>query len=664
MKNSTLNVVIGAFVFLTVMANLPMSAQAQQDNPARPRLKVGAAKAGEYIIKMKFADSAQLGAQKIAAQKAATEKGVRILAAMGKDISIQKTFASNGMIHMKSNVQSKIDFLKNHPDVEFVEPNYLLSIDPTAVDAMGVAPQSTDTYTQSYSSVQATEAWRIEKPYDHATAKTVVAVIDSGVDLTHGVIANSNSIWINEAEANGKPGVDDDGNGYIDDVRGWNFVARSPSVYDDNGHGTHVAGIVLGVGMDVLQSQVRESRTKIMALKFLDGSGSGSTADAIAAIDYAVRNGARVINNSWGGPSYSQALNNAYANAYNNGVLLVSAAGNNGQSLDTNPMYPAAFDTPSNITVAATSDSDTKASFSNFSQTAAHVAAPGVSIISTVPGTGCSAPGCFQMMSGTSMAAPFVAGLAALIIREAPQLSGYQVKGIILGQVDVKPVLSTRVQSSGRVNVLKSIQSAINNQGVAAWSPSYSVNVQRSIASESAASQNAAGCGLVKAISSGGNSGDGSGLFGDAQSMSVLFLVLLPFAVGFALRQRAQYRSARTVGRVKEQVADRGSEQVADRDYKRQYDRFKIAKDIVIKTGDHVIEASSDSLSVGGLSFNQDTNLEKGQKIKVQIAEMNEEIEAEIVWCAQSKSFGVKFLNITEALQNQMRMWTAGLTPT
>lgn len=652
MKNSTLNVVIGAFVYLTFVAG--SLSQAQTPQQAQPRLKVGAAKPGEYIIKMKSSESAQLGAQKVAAQKAATEKGVRILAALGKDVSVEKTFSSSGMIHMKSNVQSKIDFLKNHPDVEFVEPNYLLSIDPTTVEAMGVAPQATDTYTQSYSAVQATEAWRIEKPYDHATAKTVVAIIDSGVDLTHGVIANSNSIWVNEAELNGKPGVDDDGNGYIDDVRGWNFVARSGNIYDDNGHGTHVAGIVLGVGMDILQSQVRDARTRIMPLKFLDASGSGSTSDAIAAIDYAVRNGARVINNSWGGPSYSQALNNAYANAYNNGLVIVSAAGNNGQSLDSNPMYPAAFDTPSNITVAATSDSDAKASFSNYSQTLAHVAAPGVSIVSTVPGSGCSAPGCYQMMSGTSMAAPFVAGLAALIIREAPQLTGYQVKGIIMGQVDVKSVLSTRVQSSGRVNVLKSIQSAISNQGTTAWSPSYSVSVQRSLASESSPQQQAAGCGLVKALSNG-QSNDGGGLFGDAQSMSVLFLILLPFAVGFVLRQR----SARTSTDISHQTTEQ-----TDRGYKRQYDRFKIAKDIVIKTGDHVIEASSDSLSVGGLSFNQDTNLEKGQKIKVQIAEMNEEIEAEIVWCAQSKSFGVKFLNITEALQRNIQMWTAGLTPT
>ena len=164
-------------------------------------------------------------------------------------------------------------------------------------------------------------------------------------------------------------------------------------------------------------------------------------------------------------------------------------------------MYPAAFDTPSNITVAATSDSDVKASFSNYNTSLVHVAAPGVAIVSTVPGS-CTAPGCYQMMSGTSMAAPFVAGLAALVIREAPQLSAYQVKGIITAQVDVKSALASRVQSSGRVNAFKAIQSAITNVGTTNWSPTYVANYSAdssSIASNSASPKS--GCGMVKSLS-------------------------------------------------------------------------------------------------------------------------------------------------------------------
>jgi len=181
-------------------------------------------KEGEYIIKMK-ADSQ--GRQSAQQQKATTNKALRILSALGKDVEIKRTFSSSSMVQMKSMSQSKIDFLKNHPDVEFIEPNYILSIDPKDAKPFGVPPGGADDYTQSYSAVQVTEAWAIAKPYNDSTTKTVVAIIDTGLDLTHGVFADSNSLWTNTAELNGTSGVDDDGNGYIDDINGWNFVAHS-----------------------------------------------------------------------------------------------------------------------------------------------------------------------------------------------------------------------------------------------------------------------------------------------------------------------------------------------------------------------------------------------------------------------------------------------------
>jgi len=381
------------------------------------------------------------------------------------------------MMHVKTDNKNQIDYLKHHPDVEFVEPNYILSSGPSDVSPLATPPQAGDYYSQSYSAVKVTESWAVAKAYNHATAKTIVAVIDTGLDYNHGVFKDSNGLWINTAELNGLPGVDDDGNGYVDDVRGWNFFARNNYVMDDNEHGSHVAGIVLGTGMDILEKPIRESRILIMPLKFLDQNGSGSTSDAIMAMTYAVNNGAKVINNSWGGGSYSRALHEAYTYAYNRNVVIVSAAGNDGSNIDNYPMYPAGLDTPSNITVAATTDSDYLSSFSNFSvQGLVHVAAPGSSILSAVPakGASCAAPGCFKYMSGTSMAAPFVAGLAALAIREAPQLSAYQVKGIILGSIDYKVSLNNRVQTSGRVNALKSIQGAVNNAQTISWNPTYS----------------------------------------------------------------------------------------------------------------------------------------------------------------------------------------------
>jgi len=623
------------FVAIISILILGVTTQAQS-------LKVGKVVANEYIVKMK-APSGQ--APSAASQKAATEKGRRILNALGSDVQIKKQFSESRMIYMKSASASKVDFLKNHPDVEYVEPNYILSIDPKDTQAMGVPPTNADTYIQSYANTQVQQAWQIAKAYNHATPKTVVAVVDTGLDLNHGVFADSNSIWTNTAELNGQPGVDDDGNGYIDDVRGWNFVDGSSSIYDDADHGTHVAGIILGLGQDITEFPVRESRIQIMPLKFLDGFGSGTTADAIAAINYAVNNGARVINNSWGGPSYSQALNDAYANAYNHDVVLVTAAGNSGYNIDTTPMYPAAFDTPSNITVVATTDSDVKASFSNYSTTRTHVAAPGVSIISTVPGTGCSAPGCFQMMSGTSMAAPFVAGLAALVIREAPQLSAYQVKGIIMSQVDVFSVLAPRTQTSGRVNAYKAVQSAISNVGTTTWAPAYSAS-SRSIASEIEAAPKA-GCGLVSTVASQMGSGGGTPPTGGSllDQILVFSVILMPLLLALGLRRKATRVPARAF-------------------HKRQYERFNVVKDIIIKTGDMAIQAATDTLAVGGLSFKGGADLAQGQIVKVQIADHQEEIEAQIVWCQKNQAFGVKFLNISEALKMQMGQWTAGLTPT
>lgn len=601
-------------------------------------------KSGEYIIKMK---SSTAGTQSFQQQKSTTEKAIRILSALGKDVQIKKTFSSSSMVQLKTNSKSKVDFLKNHPDVEFIEPNFILSINPKDVKPLGVAPSGSDSYTQSYSSVQTTEAWAIAKPFNHATSKTVVAVIDTGLDMNHGVFADSNSIWTNTAELNGVVGVDDDHNGYIDDIHGWNFVSHSGNMYDDADHGTHVSGIILGVGQDILAYPVRESRITIMPLKFLDGNGSGTTADAISAIDYAISMGAKIINNSWGGGSYSRALHEAYTNAYNHNVVLVSAAGNSSQNIGVTPMYPAALDTPSNITVAATSDSDNKASFSNYNTSLVHVAAPGVAIISTVPGSGCMSPGCYQMMSGTSMAAPFVAGLAALVIREAPQLSAYQVKGIIISQVDIKSQLSTRVQTSGRVNVLKSVQSAISNASTTSWSPAYSAMYaadSRTIASEAAAPSS--GCGMVKNISTASaGSGGGPSLPDIALIFSV---ILIPVVCAVSLARKK-------------------SVQVAAPLYRRKFERFNLAKNIAIKVGDHVVQSVSESLSVGGLSFNNSAQFKKGQKIKVQIDGHSDDIEGEIVWCSQKNSFGVKFLNMTDHLadnlKTQMGFWTAGMNP-
>ena len=617
--------------------------------PVTARSQAGQVIPGEYIIKFKAQGALGAGvgqqskAQQISAAKVAAQKGVQFL--KGSKFQVNKMIVGTSIMQINSQTSTAADVeqLKSNPDVEYIEPNRILSLDPVQVEQMGAAPQGTDSYSQSYSSVKITEAWSIEKAYNDGP-KVIVAVIDTGLDLNHGLIRDSNSIWENTAEKNGLPGVDDDGNGYIDDVNGWNFVARSPNMYDDGDHGTHVAGIIIGTGMDVLAMPVRESRHKIMPLKFLSGTGSGTTSDAINAMYYAVNNGAKVINNSWGGPTYSQALHEAYTYAYNHGVVVVTAAGNSAVNLDSSPMYPAALDTPSNITVIATSDADNRASFSNWSTTLAHVGAPGVSIVSSVPGTGCSAPGCFAMMSGTSMASPFVAGLAGLVVREAPQLSAYQVKGIILSSVDAISVLSTRVQTSGRVNALKAVQSAKANLATQNWSPAYAPAYKaesRSVAS--AAAPAAGGCGLVKVLTEGGSGGSGSG--SGAMNIALIFaLLMIPVVAAVSMRRKQQTPADSGINR-------------------RQYERFQVVREIAIKVGDEVVQSVSQSLSVGGLSFSDNTKFEKGQKIKVQLDKNGDEVDAEIVWCSASNSYGVKFTEITETLRNRVKILTYGANP-
>ncbi|MFZ3230339.1 MAG: S8 family serine peptidase [Pseudobdellovibrio sp.] len=593
---------------------------------------------GEYIIKMK----AQTGAS----ANSRLSKGLSLVGKMGSSITVKQAFWGSTMLHVKADSSASIESLKSNSDVEYIEPNYVLSIDPVDIQPFGVAPSNSDSYTQSNSAVQATDAWTIEKAYNVGT-KTIVAVVDTGLDTNHGLFKDANAVWENTAEKNGVAGVDDDGNGYIDDINGWNFVAGSANVYDDGDHGTHVSGIILGVGQDVLAYPVRESKVRIMALKFLDASGSGSTANAVSAIYYAVNMGAKVINNSWGGSSYSRSLHDAYTYAHNHGVFIATAAGNSGTNNDTTPMYPANLDTPNNLAVAASTDSNTKASFSNYG-TSVQVAAPGVAIVSSVPGTGCLNPGCFQMMSGTSMASPFVAGMAALILREASQLTGYQVKSVIMSTVDLYSAFNSYTSTKGRVNVLKAIQNSQSQISVTAYNPSYTpvYKSERGVASSEAVAPAAKGCGVVKMVEEVSDLSGRGPTSGVGGNIAVMFLmILLPLSLAFSLRRRIDVPAVANLKR-------------------RQFARYNVTKELILQIGDQVINCASETLSLGGLSFSGAMQIDKGAKIKVKIVELDQEVEGEVVWCSKEQSYGVKFLTISDQLKDHFAMWTVGLSPT
>lgn len=248
----------------------------------------------------------------------------------------------------------------------------------------------------------------------------VVAVIDTGVDYTHTDLKNN--IWTNTKEIAGN-GIDDDGNGYVDDVYGWNFNDKNNNTLDDNGHGTHVSGIIAGENNGYGVTGVAYN-AKIMPVKVLNSSGSGAYSAIAKGIYYAVDNGANVINLSLGGNSSSQTLKSAIEYASSKGVIVVMASGNEGSSV---PGYPARYADKSGIAVGAVDQNNNLTDFSNRagSNPLAYVTAPGKSIYSTVPGNQ------YANYSGTSMASPYVAGVVALMLSANPTLTETQIREII-----------------------------------------------------------------------------------------------------------------------------------------------------------------------------------------------------------------------------------------
>jgi subtilisin family serine protease len=275
----------------------------------------------------------------------------------------------------------------------------------------------------------------------------VVAVIDTGVSLNHPDLISN--LWRNPGEIPNN-NIDDDGNGIVDDVFGANFVPATATGNpdDDNRHGTHVSGTIGAMTNNSSGVAGTTWSASIMAAKFLDANGSGTTANAIRAINYAIRMKADIMSNSWGGGGFSQALLDAIRAANQAGILFVAAAGNNiGSDNDANPFYPCSYDSPNVICVMATDQNDNRASFSNFGKKSVHLAAPGVGILSTLPG------GNYGQLSGTSMATPHVSGAAALLKAAHPTWTASDLKQQLLATVDKLASLQGLSVTEGRLNL-------------------------------------------------------------------------------------------------------------------------------------------------------------------------------------------------------------------
>lgn len=274
-----------------------------------------------------------------------------------------------------------------------------------------------------------------------------VAVVDSAVDVTHPQIKPRIAINYSEIPDNN---IDDDVNGVVDDYYGANFVSVPSNNPKPSGHGTHVAGIV-AADPDFGPVQGVAPRALIIPAQFIANDGGGSLADAVLAMQYAANRGAKIINASWGGAPCVTSLHNTFLELERRGVLVVVAAGNEGRDVDIYPEFPASFNLSNQITVAASSVSDFMTAWSNSGFQFVHVAAPGENVLSTVPGGS-------AYMDGTSMAAPFVSGAAALLWSAHPQASAVQIKSALVRSVDVLPGREFKVSSRGRINVQKALQ--------------------------------------------------------------------------------------------------------------------------------------------------------------------------------------------------------------
>jgi len=353
-------------------------------------------------------------------------------------------------------MDNTIDTLAINPNIEYVEPNYYVTIDVVPNDPnfhlqYGLHNDGTNGALAN-ADIDAPEAWDVQTGND-----VIIAVIDTGVDYTHPDLQGN--IWTNPGEI-ANNGIDDDGNGFVDDIHGWDFANDVNDPVDDHAHGTHVAGIIAAKSNNGIGISGINWNAKIMALKFFDANGIGSTANAIRAINYAVMMGVRISNNSWGGGGFSKALFDTIQAAAAKDHLFVAASGNEALNTDATPHYPSSYDLPNIISVAATDDSDRLASFSNFGSVSVDLAAPGFRIESLIPN------GLYQSLSGTSMAAPFVAGAAGLVLSTVSGISAEALKAALLDNADRISSLSGRVATGARLNMSRTLKSLVANASI------------------------------------------------------------------------------------------------------------------------------------------------------------------------------------------------------
>jgi len=347
-------------------------------------------------------------------------------------------------------IPAGLDSAEKQAAVLVAEPDYirqavLVPNDPKYLDGtLWGLNQSSD------ADLDAPEGWNIRS----TAGSVIVAVIDTGIRYTHEDLAAN--MWINAGEIAGN-GLDDDRNGVVDDVYGMDAYNNDGDPMDGNGHGTHCAGTIGGVGNNGVGVAGVAWGVKLMGCKFISDTGSGTDSDAIRSIDYARSKGAKVLSNSWGGGGASASIQAAIERCRSAGILFVAAAGNESNNNDSFASYPASYTTDNIVSVAATTKSDGLASFSNYGSVSVDLGAPGEGIYSTVS----SSNSAYATYSGTSMATPHVAGVLAMLVAQFPNESYSSLITRLLNGTDKVASLAGKTKSGGRLNLAKALVASI-----------------------------------------------------------------------------------------------------------------------------------------------------------------------------------------------------------
>ena len=358
----------------------------------------------------------------------------------GADIVGYNRAAGYAVVETPLDSRDWADGIESADHITYAEPDWQL----TGADLTPTDPSWNALWGMK--KVQAPAAWQAST----GSRDVVVAVIDSGIDYTHEDLAAQ--MWVNPDEDPSTPG-DDDNNGWRNDVHGIDCANDDADPVDDTGHGTHVAGTIGAAANNRAGVAGSAWNVKLMALKFLGADGVGYTSDAIQCLYYAIDEGAHITNNSWGGANFSRTLHDAISYAGERDQLFVAAAGNDGVDADVKAHYPSAYDLENVVSVAASTSDDQLAGFSNYGTRSVDLAAPGVKILSTVPGG-------YAYYSGTSMATPHVTGAAVLALAMDPALRSdvTALRAALLENVDPVAGLAGKVATGGRLNIARTVR--------------------------------------------------------------------------------------------------------------------------------------------------------------------------------------------------------------